>query len=111
MPVTIGIAGNSMPFNQPVPRPFMPIAVQTYAPVAPGLYGISNAREWIYIGECEDIRSALLAYLENPHTDVMRRQPTGFVFEICDGVHRAARQDRLVLEYEPTYNRRVHGRI
>ena len=76
-----------------------------YAPTAPGVYGISNAREWIYIGESDNIRGALLALLQDLYTSLMKRQPTGFVYEVCEGTRRTARQDRLVLEYEPTCNR------
>jgi hypothetical protein len=83
----------------------MPIAVRTYAPIASGVYGLSNAREWIYIGETDNIQNALLAHLQDPLTTIMKRQPTGFVFEVCDAAHRLSRHDRLVLEYEPTVNR------
>lgn len=93
-----------MPFEQLIPRSFASGAVQRYAPMASGVYGISNAREWIYIGEAEDIQGALLAHLQDLDTSLMKRQPTGFVFEICDGAHRAVRQDRLLLEYEPSCN-------
>src|SRR5271169_3860943 len=94
-----------MPFNQLIPRPFTPGAIQMYAPFASGVYGISNAREWIYIGKTEDIQGALLAHLQDSHTSLMKRGPTGFVFELCDQARRPARQDRLVSEYEPTCNR------
>lgn len=94
-----------MPFEQLTPRPFKPGAVRTFAPVASGVYGISNALEWIYIGETDNIQSALLGHLQDLYTSLMKRQPTGFVFEVCDGARRSARQDRLVLEYEPTCNR------
>jgi predicted GIY-YIG superfamily endonuclease len=94
-----------MPFEQLTPRPFTSGAVQTYAPAAAGVYGISNAREWIYIGQTDNIQGALWDHLQDLYTALMKRQPTGFVFEICDGTRRSARQDRLVLEYEPTCNR------
>jgi hypothetical protein len=94
-----------MPFEQLIPRPLTAGGVQMYAPTAPGVYGISNAREWIYIGECDNIRGALLGHLQDLYTSLMKRQPTGFVFEVCDGTRRTARQDRLVLEYEPSCNR------
>jgi len=93
-----------MPFEQLTPRRFTSGSIQTYAPVAPGVYGISNAREWIFIGETDNIQGALLDHLQYLYTDLMKRQPTGFVFEVCDGAHRVARQDRLVLEYEPACN-------
>jgi hypothetical protein len=76
-----------------------------YAPTSSGVYGISNAREWIYIGESDNIRGALLGHLKDLYAALMKRQPTGFVFEVCDGTRRTARQDRLVLEYEPACNR------
>jgi hypothetical protein len=98
-----------MPFEQLTPRPFTAGAIQIYAPVASGVYGISNAREWIYVGEADNIRSALLAHLMDLGTSLMQHQPTGFVFEVCDGPRRSARQDRLVLEYEPTMNRHRGG--
>ncbi|HME07710.1 MAG TPA: hypothetical protein VKG25_11685 [Bryobacteraceae bacterium] len=95
-----------MPFDQLIPRPFTANGVRTYAPVASGVYGISNAREWIYIGETDDIQSALVAQLADLHTALMQREPTGFIFEVCVKTQRLTRQDRLIEEYVPTCNRR-----
>jgi hypothetical protein len=94
-----------MPFSQLTPRPFTSGAVQMYAPVASGVYGISNAREWIYIGQTEDIQGALLAHLEDNEPSLMKKKPAGFVFEVCNGSRRSSRQDRLVLEYGPSCNK------
>ena len=99
-----------MPFNQFTPRNFTNDAVQMYAPGMSGVYGISNAREWIYIGETDNIQSSLLIHLQNLHTALMKRVPTGFVFEVCEQARRSSRQDRLVLEYEPACNRQAAGR-
>ncbi|MBL8178727.1 MAG: hypothetical protein JNK48_28895 [Bryobacterales bacterium] len=96
-----------MPFEQPFPRSFVVSSVQTHAPARSGVYGISNAGEWIYIGETDDIREALLLHLQESNTVLLQRHPTGFVFEVCDRGKRLGRQDRLVLEYEPTCNRRL----
>ncbi len=97
-----------MPFvDQFIPRPFTTDAVRAHAPIASGVYGISNAREWIYIGETDNIKDALLGHLTDVYTSLMKREPTGFVFEACDRARRPSRQDRLVLEYEPTCNRHV----
>ncbi len=93
-----------MPFDQVTPRPFKSSAVKMYAPAASGVYGISNAREWIYIGEADDIQGALLAHLHGLDTGLMRREPTGFVFEVCEGAHRPSRQGRLIVEYHPFCN-------
>jgi hypothetical protein len=94
-----------MPFEQPLPQSFTAAAIQAYAPILSGVYGISNAGEWIYIGETDNIREALLRHLRELNTAILQRQPTGFVFELCDQVIRNSRQDRLILEYEPTCNR------
>jgi hypothetical protein len=94
-----------MPFEQLIPRPFTSNGVRMYAPAVSGVYGISNAREWIYIGETDDIQAALLAHLQDLGASLMKRQPTGFVFEASNSLARSMRQDWLVLEYEPFCNR------
>jgi hypothetical protein len=94
-----------MPFDQPCPRSFTSGAIREYAPPLSGVYGLSNAVEWVYIGEAEDIQEALLQLLAERRTAVFNRVPTGFVFEICSRARRRERQDRLVFEYEPTCNR------
>lgn len=94
-----------MPFEQMIPRPLTQSAVASYAPAASGVYGVSNAREWIYIGETDDIRTTLFGLLKELSTSFPGSQPTGFVFEVCHRALCPARQDRLVLEYEPRCNR------
>jgi hypothetical protein len=94
-----------MPFDQPTPRSLTRVSIRANAPVASGIYGISNAREWIYIGETDNIQGSLLSHLQELDTSLMKRRPTGFVFEVCDRANRPVRQDRLVVEYEPTCNR------
>lgn len=81
-------------------------AIQNYAPIASGVYAITNAQEWIFIGETDDIRCALMTHLQDGASSVMKRKPTGFVFEVCEQGMRASRVDRLVFEYEPRCNRR-----
>jgi hypothetical protein len=94
-----------MPFNQFTPRNFTNDAVHMYAPNTSGVYGISNARQWLYIGETDNIQGSLLNHLHEINTKLMKQEPTGFVFEICEPAHRASRQDRLVGEYGPSCNR------
>jgi hypothetical protein len=94
-----------VPFEKLIPHPFAAGAIQMYAPPAEGVYGISNAREWVYIGQADNIQSALLGHLRDVQASLMKREPTGFVFEVCNGTVRSARQDRLILEYGPTCNR------
>lgn len=96
-----------MPFDNPFPRSFTEPSMRANAPAVWGVYGISNAREWICIGESDDIQAALLWHLHEQDTEILKHGPTGFVFEVCDHVRRLARQDCLVSEYEPVCNR--HG--
>ncbi|SRR5579871_2244027 len=93
-----------MPFEQFIPRPFSIEGVRTFAPLAPGVYGLSNAREWVYIGVSANIRGALLEHLERAGSRQTKPHPTGFVYEVCRD-NECARQDRLIQEYEPSCNR------
>ena len=70
----------------------------------PGVYGLSNAREWVYVGGADDIRATLLAHLGEGGTPLKSRVPTGFTFEICHPSQRAARVIRLVTELAPFCN-------
>jgi hypothetical protein len=97
-----------MPFEKFTPQSFTPVSVRANAPTAPGIYGISNAREWIYIGESDNIQASLLHDLQKGGSALLERFPTGFVFELCSA-DRRARQDRLIQEYEPVCNRRLLG--
>lgn len=101
-----------MPFDQYFPRNFNTNEIQAYAPATSGVYGISNGRQWILIGETDNIRGTLLAHLQEsgPASTLMQHQPTGFVFEVCEHARRQSRQDRLVLEYEPACNRQSQQR-
>ena len=94
-----------MPFNPFTPRSLTVASVSMNAPAAPGIYGVTNAGGWIYIGQSDNIQSSLLEHLQDNNSRLMREQPTGFVFELCGAAGRSARQDRLVLEYEPRVNR------
>jgi len=94
-----------MPFDPPYSRFFTAGTIREHAPARSGVYGISNAGEWIYIGETDNIQAALLTHLQESDTPILKRRPTGFVFEICDQAMRPNRQNRLVAEYEPTCNR------
>ena len=96
-----------MPFEQVIPLSLTSHVIRAQAPALSGVYGVSNAREWIYIGESDNIRAALLEHIGQPGSDVMRRRPTGFVFEACERERRTSRQDRLIREYEPVCNRRA----
>jgi len=95
-----------MPFNKFVPYIFSPVSVRKNAPELSGVYGLSNAREWIFVGETDNIKATLLGHLQETHTPLRERGPTGFMFELCVPYNRSARQERLIQEYGPVCNHR-----
>lgn len=96
-----------MPFKQHGGRAFTATSVETNAPSAPGIYGLSSAREWVYVGGSDDIKAQLLEHLREKNTFLTERNPTGFTFELCGDGDRIRRQNQLVLELEPVCNRRI----
>jgi excinuclease UvrABC nuclease subunit len=95
-----------MPFDRFAPCTFSLVSVQRNAPALSGVYGLSNAREWIFVGESDNIKAALLQHLQERHAALLERGPTGFVYELCIPHDRLARQERLIQEYQPVF----HGR-
>jgi len=100
-----------MPFDRCFPRSFTEVSVRAHAPSSSGLYGVTNAREWIFIGQSDNIQAALLNHLRDIGSDVMTQKPTGFVCETCDPNGCRQRVNRLVQEYEPVCNRLSRGRL
>ena len=94
-----------MPIEHHRSRAFTVTSVLKNAPVASGVYGLSNAREWIYVGESADLQSCLLAHLRGANP-ALAGTPTGFTYELSRSIDRVARQNRLVLELDPVRNRR-----
>ncbi len=85
-------------------RRFRAEAIWREAPSCSGVYGLSNAQEWIYVGETDNIQERLLDHLGNrgPFQDGGRA--TGFSFEECPAEERVERQRRLIAELEPVGN-------
>jgi predicted GIY-YIG superfamily endonuclease len=92
-----------VPFEYSLPHAFSIRSIQAHAPAASGVYGISNSREWIYIGQSDDIQGRLIEHLSE--LTLRQRGPTGFVYEMCEPHDRTVRQNRLIVEYEPFCNR------
>lgn len=95
-----------MSFSECAARSFTAISIRKNAPESSGVYGLSNGREWIFIGEANNIRARLMEHLQETGTLLMDRMPTGFTLEECLPSHRAARQDLLIRQFEPFCNRR-----
>jgi hypothetical protein len=73
----------------------------------PGVYGLSNAKEWVFVCASDDIRLSLLNHLGEGNTSLKSRRPTGFTFEICGPSQGNARVTRLVTELAPYCNKRT----
>ncbi len=58
--------------------------------------------------ETDNTKAALLKHLQEMHTPLLEREPTGFIIELCVSYNRVARQQRLIQEYQPVFNRRLH---
>ncbi|MBI4894102.1 MAG: hypothetical protein HY821_26020 [Acidobacteria bacterium] len=99
-----------MPFDQLFPRAFTAASVRMYAPALPGVYGISNAREWLQIGSAENLQEELLRILVEGGTSMRGQAPTGFSYETCEVGAREPRRRALELEYAPGRNREAGGR-
>jgi len=95
-----------MPFQQVFPRSFTASSIREHAPALSGVYGITNAKEWILIGEADNIRDALITHLEEPGTPLLRHNPKGFVYEPCHPMNRRKRREQLTLEYQRSSPRR-----
>ena len=80
------------------------MSVREFAPALSGVYGLSNAREWVFIGESENIQDSLLGHLQKSDPAILNQNPTGFVYEICDRAQRSKRHDSLIVEYRPACN-------
>ncbi|MEI9813638.1 MAG: hypothetical protein WDO18_13760 [Acidobacteriota bacterium] len=95
-----------MAFAQPIPRPFNERGICFYAPSEAGVYGISNSKGWIHVGEALDIRDALLGCLSGQEPQLLECEPAGFVFEPCGSEIRSNRCLQLIAEYNPFCERR-----
>ncbi len=93
-----------MPFRNCFARTFKAAVVLREAPPYSGVYGLSNALGWIYVGETDDIQARLLAHLEEPGAFGVRGAPTGFSFELSSPNERLARQRQIIVEFDPACN-------
>jgi excinuclease UvrABC nuclease subunit len=97
-----------MPFSSTTNYSFSESGIATYAPRQSGVYGIFNSAEWIYIGEAKDIEGRLYEHLRGQSDQsirILRRKPTGYVFERCDTATRITRETALIRELDPVCNK------
>ena len=96
-----------VPFENHGNRSFTQVSIGRNAPAASGVYGLSNAREWIYVGETDDIHGELLNHLRHPSALLRNHSPSGFTYELIARASRIARQHQLVCELGPVGNRQA----
>lgn len=99
-----------MPFGNHGNRSFTAISIGNNAPRVSGVYGLADARQWIYIGETADIQAELLKHLQNPGVFLRNHPPSGFTFELSTAGQRIERHNQLVSELGPIGNGPV-GRL
>lgn len=96
-----------MPFRGFQRHSFSLKSIRDNAPRSRGVYGISNAREWIFVGSGEDMQEELLGHLNSRGSRLLSRMPTGFTIEsIASQSDLAERRERLVSELSPSCNPR-----
>jgi len=93
-----------MPFQYSLGHALVARSIRAHAPVASGVFGISNRREWLLIGSTDNIQAALLEYSTAGNPILAGLEPAGFNFEVCDRGDCDTRQKRLVGEYHPVCN-------
>lgn len=91
-----------MQYKLSTPRPFAKSSILAHAPECSGVYGITNAHEWIYIGQTDNIQQQLLNHLNFPGQVLSSHRPTGFSFEVCGQGHRGGRLEQLLKHYVPS---------
>ena len=97
--------GRIVPFENHGNRAFTLTSVDRNAPAASGVYGLSNAHHWIYVGETGNIQAELLRHLRHGSEFLKGQIPSGFAFELCSPEHRMERHSRLLFELNPIGNR------
>ena len=98
-----------VPFANHGNRSFTMISVDKNVPAASGVYGLSNASQWIYVGESANIHAELFRHLQHPNTFLKGNSPSGFTYELSSEQHRVARRNQLVFELDPIGNRAAGG--
>jgi hypothetical protein len=73
------------------------------APDQSGVFGLAKPGAWIYIASTNNIRQALMYYLEGNMPWVSQQRPVEFAFETVDKASRTARCSELTTEYKPVF--------
>lgn len=93
-----------MSFSDCAPRSFTVVSIRKNAPESAGVYGLSNNRDWLFIGETNNIRASLLEHLNEVNTPLSAQRPTGFAYEVCSLPDSITRQRALSRHLKPVCN-------
>jgi hypothetical protein len=94
-----------MPFENHGNRSFTATSVDKNAPAASGVYGLSNSRQWILVGETANIQAELRNHLQYPNELLREHAASGYTFELSPEAYRVERQTQLIHELAPVGNR------
>jgi hypothetical protein len=94
-----------MPFENHGNRPFTAMVIAKNAPASSGVYGLSNAQQWIFVGETANIQAELHELFQHPNQLLRDHIASGYTFELSAAEHRVERQSELVRELHPVGNR------
>jgi hypothetical protein len=84
-------------------------AVQDKVPSASGVYVLYTPRQWVYVGESDDVRQSLFRHLNEPDACLKRCGPLSFSFELISPPERHARHAALTKELRPICGSRSTG--
>ena len=75
-----------------------------------GVYAIFTPRQWVFIGDADNVRQALFDLLNIPHECIHSQQPLSFSWE---GVSRSdceSRREALIANLQPRCNGKAPAR-
>ena len=78
--------------------------VETITEGQMGCYGLYKPSQWIYVGK-GDIRTRLLAHLNNDNPCITTASPTHWVSEVT--ANYDAREKELIIEFNPACNKKI----
>jgi|GEM_PF-2353226 len=93
-------------FEKLSPYPFEYGVIMANAPRTSGVYGLFNDKGCIYIGEADNIHRKLMEHLFEDDSPLKRKDPTGFVFEICSADKRRWMHTVFTSRYRPVCTER-----
>ncbi|MEO8097734.1 MAG: GIY-YIG nuclease family protein [Acidobacteriota bacterium] len=99
-----------MAFERCLPQVFSFDSIRRNAPAVSGVYGISNPRHWLYVGETDNIQASLFAHVTGGGIATEDLAPSGYRYEECSVDERRRRQQRLISELAPVCQQQMTPR-